>query len=218
MRLQNDPRSNNLIFSKSLPPKWGKHLVKIKWLEDFTTIIWAVAKFRLSCSKQWQYKEVNPIVTCTPKESISSPGLKQQNCFLQLKIFFFFFSDPCTLSAQHPHPPSMAVHYCWQSELFWGYPHIPPEQHGQLYKHQWKSLMKVQIHGLNGVKFPGKGDPVPVTLLTSIFIPKEQNNFFSNLSIKSLVDSCSSKWWHRATMDFFLQPALNRISQSQRQQ
>lgn len=74
----NDPTSNNLIFIKSLPPKWGKHLAKIKWLDDFTTIIWAVAKFRLSCSKQWQYKEANPIVTCTPKESISSPGFKQQ--------------------------------------------------------------------------------------------------------------------------------------------
>lgn len=51
----------------------------------------------------------------------------------------------------------------------------------------------------------GKGGPVPVTLLTSIFMPKEQNNFFLNLSIKSLVISCFLKWWHRATMEFFLQ-------------
>lgn len=113
MRLQNDPRSNNLIFSKSLPPKWGKHLVKIKWLEDFTTIIWAVAKFRLSCSKQWQYKEVNPIVTCTPKESISSPGLKQQNCFLQLKKFFFLRPlhsfCPASSPSQHGSPLLLAV-------------------------------------------------------------------------------------------------------------
>lgn len=52
-------------------------------------------------------------------------------------------------------------------------------------------------------RLPGKGSPVPVTLLTSIFMPKEQNNFFLNLSIKSLVNSHSLKWWHRATTDYF---------------
>lgn len=38
---------------------------KIMILDDFATIIWAVAKFRLSCSKQQQYKEVSPTVTRT---------------------------------------------------------------------------------------------------------------------------------------------------------